>query len=152
MKLIDIDRRAAAAIANARGGRRGAPPITNVLDVLSEKLRAEVIQDAEEALKAAGLLPAVEAILYALERVQTDADFRWHMLSTETHRLLVRAEAALCGEDEEVVMARRREWLRKHADPVGQLPKARKRIEQLERALEKAGITPPAPAPEGGGA
>lgn len=44
---------AAAAIANARGGRRGAPAIRNILDILPQKLREEVMEDAEEALKAA---------------------------------------------------------------------------------------------------
>lgn len=44
---------AAAAIANARGGRRGAPEIRNVLEILPDKLRDEVMEDAEEALKAA---------------------------------------------------------------------------------------------------
>lgn len=36
----------AAAIANARGGRRGMPPIVNILDLLPQKLRDEVIDDA----------------------------------------------------------------------------------------------------------
>lgn len=44
---------AAAAIANARGGRRGAPPISNVLQILPGKLRDEVMEDAEAALRAA---------------------------------------------------------------------------------------------------
>lgn len=44
---------AAAAIANARGGRRGAPEIVNVLDMLPQKLRDEVMEDAEAALTAA---------------------------------------------------------------------------------------------------
>lgn len=44
---------AAAAIANARGGRRGVPEIVNILDMLPEKLRDEVLEDAEAALKAA---------------------------------------------------------------------------------------------------
>ncbi|WP_407523664.1 hypothetical protein [Methylobacterium oryzisoli] len=35
---------AAAAIANARGGRRGAPPIGNVLRILPDKLRDEVMK------------------------------------------------------------------------------------------------------------
>lgn len=39
-------RAAAAAIANARGGRRGVPPIVNVLDILSAKLR-EFAADVE---------------------------------------------------------------------------------------------------------
>ncbi len=42
-----------SAIANARGGRRGAPEIRNILDILPQKLRDEVMEDAEEALKAA---------------------------------------------------------------------------------------------------
>jgi malic enzyme len=44
---------AAAAIANARGGRRGAPEIRNVLEILPAKLMAEVLEDAEAALTAA---------------------------------------------------------------------------------------------------
>ncbi|WP_298704530.1 hypothetical protein [uncultured Variovorax sp.] len=44
---------AAAAIANARGGRRGAPQIRNILRILPEKLLDEVLEDAEVALKAA---------------------------------------------------------------------------------------------------
>jgi len=47
---------AAAAIANARGGRRGAPPIRNILEMpeqLSPKLLAQVVEDAEAALTAA---------------------------------------------------------------------------------------------------
>lgn len=47
-------RLAAAAIANARGARRGAPEIQNVLDILPDKLRREVMEDAEAALKAVG--------------------------------------------------------------------------------------------------
>lgn len=49
-------RAAAAAIANARGARRGAPPISNILELLEErmpKLYAEVMEDAREALAAA---------------------------------------------------------------------------------------------------
>lgn len=48
----DMIQRAAAAIANARGMRRGAPAITNILAILPDKLKAEVLEDAEEALKA----------------------------------------------------------------------------------------------------
>lgn len=45
--------RAAAAIANARIMRRGAPAISNVLSVLSPKLLAEVREDAVAAIAAA---------------------------------------------------------------------------------------------------
>lgn len=50
--------RVAAAIANARGARRGAPALANVLAVLSPKLRAEVMEDAAAALTAAAAGPA----------------------------------------------------------------------------------------------
>jgi hypothetical protein len=43
---------AAAAIANARGGRRGAPVVSNVLDILPSHLREEVVEDATKALEA----------------------------------------------------------------------------------------------------
>ena len=42
----------AAAIANARGGRRGMPPIKNILDILPAKLREEVLDDASAVLAA----------------------------------------------------------------------------------------------------
>ena len=42
--------KAAAAIANARIGRRGSPAISNVLDILPPKLLDEVREDAEAAL------------------------------------------------------------------------------------------------------
>lgn len=44
---------AAAAIANARGGRRGAPQIANILEMLPHKLLEEVLEDARVALDAA---------------------------------------------------------------------------------------------------
>ncbi len=50
----DSIKAAAAAIANARAGRRGAPAIVNVLDILPPHLLREVMEDAEAALKAAG--------------------------------------------------------------------------------------------------
>ncbi|HEX8851255.1 MAG TPA: hypothetical protein VF761_17145 [Gemmatimonadaceae bacterium] len=54
-------RAAAAAIANARAGRRGAPPVSNVLDILKGlqgaatggSLYDEVMDDARVALEAA---------------------------------------------------------------------------------------------------
>ena len=51
---------AAAAIANARGMRRGAPAISNILEVLKKiaggKLYREVMEDGEAALAAAELV------------------------------------------------------------------------------------------------
>jgi hypothetical protein len=54
---------AAAAIANERGGRRGMPPISNVLDMLPRHLRDELMEDARAALEAIpdnGLRDALE--------------------------------------------------------------------------------------------
>jgi hypothetical protein len=51
MTLDDITI-AAAAIANARGNRRGVPTITNILDVLPQKLRDEVMDDAMAVARA----------------------------------------------------------------------------------------------------
>lgn len=48
---IDV---AAAAIANARAGRRGAPPISNVLAILPANLVEEVREDAKAVLAALG--------------------------------------------------------------------------------------------------
>ncbi|MCJ2051663.1 hypothetical protein [Methylobacterium sp. J-070] len=47
---------AAAAIANARAGRKGAPPTRNVLEMLEQvapEILVEVVEDAEAALEAA---------------------------------------------------------------------------------------------------
>lgn len=54
----DQIRAAAAAIANTRAGRRGSPPIANVLEMLEANfphLYAEVMEDAEAALEAVNL-------------------------------------------------------------------------------------------------
>lgn len=45
-------RAAAAAMANARGNRRGVPSITNILEMLPKKLFDEVMEDAAAALEA----------------------------------------------------------------------------------------------------
>lgn len=41
----------ATAIANARGMRRGVPTISNVLDLLPDKLKDEVLDDADNVIK-----------------------------------------------------------------------------------------------------
>lgn len=48
------------------------------------------------------------AVRYALDRAQTDPDFRHYMLDTEAHHRLVAAEAAYLGRDVAEVMAERR--------------------------------------------
>ena len=47
---MEINEIIASAIANARGMRRGVPTISNVLDLLPEKLRDEVMDDAENVI------------------------------------------------------------------------------------------------------
>jgi hypothetical protein len=42
----------AAAIANARGMRRGAPSMANVLEILPPKLKNEVLDDADNIIAA----------------------------------------------------------------------------------------------------
>ena len=59
--MIDPQEIIAAAIANARGNRRGVPEIVNILEILPEKLRCEVLDDADAvlaALRSAGILAA----------------------------------------------------------------------------------------------
>jgi hypothetical protein len=56
---------AAAAIANCRGGRRGAPAVSNILAILRSSglgdLYDEVMEDAEAAMKAVGWQPIERA-------------------------------------------------------------------------------------------
>ena len=40
----------ASAIANARGMRRGAPTIENILDILPSRLKDEVLSDADNVI------------------------------------------------------------------------------------------------------
>jgi hypothetical protein len=51
-----------AAIANARGNRRGVPAITNILDVLPPKLRDEVIDDAMAVMRAVNAADAAPTV------------------------------------------------------------------------------------------
>ena len=74
----------AAAIANARGGRRGAPPITNVLDILKGikggKLYDEVMEDARAMVEALIAMPLPDEVIRAgwidKEDVNPDEIFR----------------------------------------------------------------------------
>jgi hypothetical protein len=51
-KLLTTRELIASEIANARGMRRGAPSISNVLDILPEKLKNEVLDDADNIIVA----------------------------------------------------------------------------------------------------
>jgi hypothetical protein len=54
MRITDAMIRAAAtALANGAGARNGAPPVTNVLDMLSQSMRDRYLGDARAALEAA---------------------------------------------------------------------------------------------------
>mgnify|MGYP000877907748 CR=1 FL=1 len=50
-RLGNLRWKIAGAIANARGNRRGVPSISNILDVLPEKLLTEVLDDADAVIK-----------------------------------------------------------------------------------------------------
>lgn len=60
MPTLDEIESAASAIVNARGARRGAPSIGNVLAILPAHLKAEVMEEADAALKAATVARARE--------------------------------------------------------------------------------------------
>jgi hypothetical protein len=45
--------RGAAALANARGARRGQPPLKNARDVVGAKRWGELLSDSEACLEAA---------------------------------------------------------------------------------------------------
>jgi len=69
--------RAAAAIANARGNRRGAPDVANVLEVLPQKLFDEVMGDGRAALEAVGfadILACLKEAVASWDLLDQDAD------------------------------------------------------------------------------
>ena len=59
---MSVEEIAAAAIANERGGRRGMPPITNVLELLPDNLLEEVMGDAKAVLEAVGLAELLDVL------------------------------------------------------------------------------------------
>lgn len=61
-------RRAAAAIANVRGGRRGMPQIANVLELIGPKLTAEVLEDAQAVAEELHLVDVLEALQLVHEK------------------------------------------------------------------------------------
>lgn len=85
-----------------------------------------------------------DAISYTLNRVQTEPEWRWHMLLTETFERLVRAEAAYTGRPEEEVMSERMvdcqpEYRRRRAECAVN----RERVRVLELLLEEHGVDVP---------
>lgn len=59
----------AAALANARGMRRGVPPITNVLDLVPQEIKAELLDDADQVLEAIKPHRGEERLRKAVEQV-----------------------------------------------------------------------------------
>lgn len=64
---------AAAAMANARGARRGAPAITNVLDVLPEAIFDDLVDDARAVVAALAALPPKPRLAGALRAADASA-------------------------------------------------------------------------------
>lgn len=84
------------------------------------------------------------AVRHVLNRVQTEPEFRWHMLGTESLDRLVRAEAAFTGRSEQEVRAEREtdrqpDYRRRRAECAHN----RDRVRDLEALLEEHGIEPP---------
>jgi hypothetical protein len=89
---------AATALVNARIGRRGAPPISNALDLLPEKLRDEVLGDAQDALEAAVAAgPWAVALDGMTESCQKAIDLSGVDYSTLVEEIVVRAETVSLG-------------------------------------------------------
>jgi hypothetical protein len=89
-----------------------------------------------------------DAVRYALNRVQTDPEFRWHMLGTEAFDRLIRAEAAYTGRSEHDVRADRetdRQPDYRRRRPACALDRGR--VRDLEILLEENGVAVPERAP-----
>lgn len=91
------------------------------------------------------------AVRHVLNRAQTDPEFRWHMLGTESMEKLVAVEAEYLGKDPAELMEKRSEdaqpayrkrraWCAQDKDKVGELER---RVEELELLLERHEIEIP---------
>lgn len=92
---------AATVIANNRAARgSGAPPISNVLAILPQKLKDEVLEDAEAALRAAGaVVPASECAWDDATRIaiNTDAEARIAALEASLPFAVSRHLSTICS-------------------------------------------------------
>lgn len=85
-----------------------------------------------------------EAVRHALYRMQTEPEFRWHMLGTETFERLVKAEAAFTGRSEDEVKAdRSRDLQPAYRRRKSECSVNRDRVYDLEGILEQNGIDYP---------
>lgn len=94
---------AAAAIANARGNRRGAPDISNVLELIGPRLREEVMDDARAVLNA---VESEHSSIAALKRENSRLTEETQFLQTERGKDAVRI-AGLTRRAEEAEEAQR---------------------------------------------
>lgn len=85
-----------------------------------------------------------ESVRYALYRAQTDPDFRWHMMGTETFDRLIKAEAAFLGRTEDEVRTdRSRDLQPEYRKRKPECSVNRDRVRDLEGLLEEHGIDYP---------
>jgi hypothetical protein len=98
----------------------------------------------DEGLATAAELPDAEAAVnYLLQRVQVDADLRWHMLGTEAfHRLCV-AEAKRTGMPVGAIEANYSIPLARCADDKPKLVACRLALQQIKQALVRAAAESP---------
>lgn len=84
------------------------------------------------------------AVCHVLNRVQTDPEFRWHMLHTESFDRLVKAEAASSGSSEVEVRRRREADLQpEYRKRRPECAVNRDRVRELEMLLDNNGIEVP---------
>jgi hypothetical protein len=85
-----------------------------------------------------------DAVRHVLNRVQTDPEFRWHMLHTESLDRLIKAEAAHKGVPEQEVRAKRERDLQpEYRKRLPECSVNRERVRTLELLLEDNGIPLP---------
>ena len=95
--------------------------------------RAEYAHDAGRTGLTDPERVALDAIRYVLTRAQTDPDFGYYMLGTEAMERLIRAEAAMTGQDEAVVWEHRRQDLRPAGRRQASIEVLRARLAELEQ-------------------
>ena len=84
------------------------------------------------------------AIRHVLNRAQTDPEFRWHMLDTESMAKLIAAEAAYLGHDlEETTRKRSEDAQPEYRKRRPECACNRDRVRDLELLLEQNGIEIP---------
>jgi hypothetical protein len=88
-------RAAAAAIANARGARRGVPHVINILELLPPKLLDEVMEDAKVALEAGARFSVRDVQIRPSTEIQMAHDVLWHVVMEKTPLQLDAAELLL---------------------------------------------------------